>query len=55
MSRPTLISLLAFVLVVALGLSACAFDRQVKDTEPASDGPTIYGRVHVSVDHVSTH
>ena len=50
--RRTFISLLALLLV--LGLAACVLDRQVKNTEPASDGPTVYGRIHVSVDHVST-
>jgi hypothetical protein len=48
-------SLRALLLVLALGVSACVRDQQVKDAEPASDGPTVYGRVHVSVDHVSTH
>jgi hypothetical protein len=40
--------------VLALGPSACMFDRQVKDTEAASDGPNVYGKISVSVDHVST-
>ena len=35
------------------GLSACATDRPVKDTEEVSDGPTVYGQISVSVDHVS--
>ena len=47
-------SLRGSLLVLTLGFSACVFDRQVKDTEPASDGPTVYGKVSVSVDHVST-
>ena len=46
-------SLLALLLVLAHGLAACVFDRQAKDTEPATDGPTISGKVFVSVDHVS--
>jgi hypothetical protein len=50
MSRATFTSLLVLVLVL---VSGCVLDPQVKDTEPASDGPTVYGRVHVSVDHVS--
>jgi hypothetical protein len=41
------------LLVLAHGLAACVFDRQAKDTEPATDGPTISGKVFVSVDHVS--
>ena len=52
MARRTFISLLALLLV--LGLAACVFDRQVKNTEPASDGPTVYGTISVSVDRVST-
>ena len=47
-------SLVTSLLAVSLGLSACVIDRQTKDTEPASDGPTVYGKVSVSVDHVST-
>jgi hypothetical protein len=49
-------SLPAFLLIplLALGLTACVLDRQVKDTEATSDGPTVYGRVSVSVDQVST-
>jgi hypothetical protein len=54
MARRTFTSLLALLLVLALGLAACVFDRQVKNTEPASDGPTIYGKISLSVDHVST-
>jgi hypothetical protein len=54
MSRLAFINHLAFLLLLTLGLSACVLDRQAKDTEPASDGPTIYGTVSVSVDHVST-
>ena len=53
MARRTFISLLALLLVLAHGLAACVFDRQAKDTEPATDGPTISGKVFVSVDHVS--
>jgi hypothetical protein len=54
MSRVT--SCLAFLLipVLALGLTACVLDRQVKDTEATSDGPMVYGRISVSVDQVST-
>jgi len=49
------IGLLPLVLVLVLGSSACVLDRQAKDTETLSDGPTVYGKVSVSVDHVSTH
>ncbi|MGA7980953.1 MAG: hypothetical protein WCA32_12100 [Chromatiaceae bacterium] len=56
MPRPTFTSLLTLLLlsVLALGLSACAADGPVKDTEAASDGPMVYGKIAVSVDHVST-
>ena len=47
-------SLVTSLLALSLGLSACVLDRQAKDTESASDGPTVYGKVSVSVDHVST-
>jgi len=39
--------------VLALGLTACVLDRQVKDTEATSDGPLVYGKISVSVDQVS--
>jgi hypothetical protein len=42
------------IAVLALGLTACVLDRQVKDTEPRSDGPTVYGKISVSLDRVST-
>ena len=56
MPRLTLTSFLALLLlpVLALGFSACATDRPVEHTEAASHGPTVYGRISVSVDHVST-
>jgi hypothetical protein len=47
-------SLVTSLLALMLGLSACVLDRQVKDTEPASGDATVYGKVSVSVDHVST-
>jgi hypothetical protein len=47
-------SLVTSLLALSLGLSACVLDRQVKDPESPSDGPTVYGKVSVSVDHVST-
>jgi len=47
-------SLVTSLLALSLGLSGGVPDQQVKDTEPASDGPTVYGKVSVSVDHVST-
>ena len=46
---------LLLLAVLAIGLSACATSRPVKDTETTSDGPTVYGQISVSVDHVSTH
>ena len=46
---------LLLVAVLAIALSACATSRPVKDTETTSDGPTVYGQISVSVDHVSTH
>ncbi len=45
--------LLLLLAVLALGLVACATDRPVTDTEEVSDGPTVYGQISVSVDHVS--
>ena len=40
--------------VLALGLvTACATDHPVKRTGASSDGPTVYGQVSVSADHVS--
>jgi hypothetical protein len=53
MAQLTFISLLALVLLLAPGLSACTFHRQVKDPEPASSDATVYGQVSVFVDHVS--
>ena len=37
--------------IIALGLSACATDRPAQETKEASDGPTVYGKVNVSLDH----
>ena len=37
--------------ILALGLSACATDRPAQDKEQASDGPTVYGKINVSLDH----
>jgi hypothetical protein len=48
-------SLRALLLVLALGVSSCVFDRHVKDTETPSGDATVYGEISVSVDHVSTH
>ena len=49
-------SLLALLLLplLALGLSACATDGAVNENKAAEDGPTVYGKISVSVDHVST-
>jgi hypothetical protein len=40
--------------LLALMLADCVLDRQAKEAEPASHGPTLYGQVSVSVDHVRT-
>jgi hypothetical protein len=40
--------------VIALGLSACATNPPVDGAEAISTGPTVYGKVSVSLDHVST-
>ena len=42
------------LLLLALGLSACATQTDVKDTQAPSSGPTLYGKVTVAVDHVWT-
>lgn len=41
-----------FILVLVLGLSACATPTDVKDTQAPSSGPTLYGKVTVAVDRV---
>jgi hypothetical protein len=51
MNHPLPHLLLLFVL--ALGLSACATQTDVKDTQaPASSEPTLYGQITGSVDRV---
>jgi hypothetical protein len=40
--------------LLLLLLLVLALDRAVEDTKAAADGPTVYGRISVSVDHVST-
>jgi ABC-type glycerol-3-phosphate transport system substrate-binding protein len=49
---------LMLALALALGLAACGTGGPVADsgteTEGASSGPTVYGKVHVSTDHVRT-
>ncbi len=42
--------LLLFVL--ALGLSACATQNAVKDTQAPASGPTLYGQLTGSVERV---
>ena len=44
------------LLVVALALGACSTNRPgpVAGTDTASDGPTVYGQLSVSLDHAST-
>ena len=39
--------------VVVFGLSVCVTDCQVHDTDEISEGPSVYGQISVSVDHVS--
>jgi hypothetical protein len=41
-------------MLIALALSACASQRAVEEPETASTGPTFYGTISVSADHVST-
>jgi hypothetical protein len=43
------------MLAALLLLSACATNRPTDDSAQDSTGPTVYGQVGVSVDHVSTH
>ncbi|MGB4334753.1 MAG: hypothetical protein WBJ41_07945 [Chromatiaceae bacterium] len=40
------------LLLLALGLSACATQTDVKDTQAPSSGPTLYGKVTGSVERV---
>lgn len=44
------------LLVVALALGACSTNRpgSVAGAETMSDGPTVYGKLSVSVDHAAT-
>jgi hypothetical protein len=39
--------------IVAVLISACATYPAGEDTESHSSGPTVYGQLGVSVDHVS--
>jgi hypothetical protein len=41
------------MLVLLVLLSACTTNRPAEDSEEGSSGPTIYGQLSVSVDHVS--
>ena len=49
------ITLSIFLLSLALGLGACS-GRSLPDAgdDSAGSGPTVYGKVSVSVDHVDT-
>jgi hypothetical protein len=51
MSRFTSLLLALLLPILALGLSACATDRPVQEKEQTSDGPTVYGKINVSLDH----
>ena len=44
------------LLVVALALSACSTNRpsSIASAVTPSDGPTVYGKLSVSLDHAST-
>jgi ADP-ribosylglycohydrolase len=41
------------VLILLIMLSACATDRRPENTEEQSSGPTVYGQLSVTVDHIS--
>lgn len=45
---------LLLLLLVALAQAGCSADGPTRSTNDAAatSGPTVYGRVHVSVDHV---
>jgi hypothetical protein len=43
-----------FCACLALLLTACSANRPVDEAAKGSSGPTIYGKLHVSIDHVST-
>lgn len=43
------------ILFAALLLSACTTDQSNKDRDKESSGPTVYGQINMSVDHVSAH
>ena len=51
MSRFTSLLFALLLPILALGLSACATDRPVQETKETSDGPTVYGKINVSLDH----
>jgi len=53
MSRVISFLMLVLLPVLALGSSACATDRQVQSSEETSEGPTVYGQISISVDHVA--
>jgi outer membrane biogenesis lipoprotein LolB len=43
------------ILFAALLLSACTTEQSNKDRDKESSGPTVYGQINMSVDHVSVH
>ena len=51
MSRVTSLLLALLLPILSLGLSACATDGPVQETKETSDGPTVYGKINVSLDH----
>lgn len=42
------------IVLLAAALTACATSQTTGERAQATDGPTIYGQISVSVDHVST-
>jgi hypothetical protein len=42
------------LLAILILLSGCATDRPAEGAADEASGPVVYGRVNVSVDHVST-
>lgn len=39
--------------LLLLALAACATNQPAEDTENRSSGPTVYGELSVSLDHIS--
>jgi starvation-inducible outer membrane lipoprotein len=43
------------ILLAAVLLSACTTNPSQKDRDKESSGPTVYGQINMSLDHVSVH